>query len=414
MMIWLPRGRDAAAHPPRRIVCWNTRAAGCLALTLLMMTACGRPAPATSRATVTAKPTATTTPANTLTLSWRTATVPAGNVFAIAPGDGDIAYACQVKSARRIAVSVTRDRAVHWTYAGDIALAADANQCFITVDGFQPTTVVVTVIWESKGDSPIIAFTTSYVSFDSGATWRKLTAPKPYWISQLTTLNGVIYGYMRVQDGEQEIPELAISRDQMRTWQPILLKISEFGGESNMYFWLNPASGALLARGDSAFWASTDAGAHWTRLAVPGITAQGEETIVQAPVAGQPWRLCAAGDDELNPRDLQPNTLSCSFDGGKTWQQEPGLNFTTSSVKGTFATPTTVYALASDGAALATASNGAYPITENEYRLMPGAKTWQPFADPPGGDGEIGYYPAPGGGVLWDSAPGGFVTASYP
>ncbi len=186
-----------------------------IALVLLLLTACGQ--------------TARTTPAHStatprgLQLAWHSGAVPAG-VLTVAPGDGDIGYACHVESARRIAVSVTHDRAANWTHAGDIALTADANQCFMTVDGLQPTTVVVAVTWEPPGASPITAFFTNYVTFDGGATWRKLSAPRPYLALQLATYGGVIYGYLRVASGPQdvEIPELATSSDQMRTWHPIL------------------------------------------------------------------------------------------------------------------------------------------------------------------------------------------------
>ena len=407
-----------ALHSSRRPPCWNTSIAGCLALALLVtaLAACGRPAPtsASAHTTATASATATATPDTTLKLTWRAATVPKGSVYAVAPGDGDIAYACHVASARQLSIAVTRDRAVHWTHAGDIGLTEDANQCFITIDGHQPRTVVITAIWEPKGASPIITFSTSYVTFDGGATWRGLSGPKPYWVSQLATRGGAIYGFLRVQEGEAQVPELAVSRDQMRTWRTILLKISEFDGSDGNYFWLNPDTGALLARGDSAFWASNDAGAHWAQITVPGMTTQGEDTLVQAPTANQPWRLCAAGDDELNPRDLRPNSLTCSFDGGQTWQNEPAINFTVTNVKGTFSSPTTVFALASDGAVLATASAPTYPATSNHFRLEPGSQQWQTISDPPNADGEMNYYPSPGGGIFWESTTSGYATASYP
>lgn len=412
MMIWPPRGRDPTVCPSRRIARWNTLIPVCLALALLMMTACGQPAHATSHATATVKPTATNTHA--LALTWRAATAPPGTASAIAPGDGDIAYACQAESARRISVSVTRDRAVHWTHAGDIALAADANHCFITVDSLQPTTVVVDTIWDKGGSSPPISYYTSYVTFDGGATWRNLSAEKVYLASQFATLDGVIYGYLRVSDGEQDSPELAISRDQMRTWRPILRNISDTSAFGPTYFWLNPVNGALLVRDASVFWSSGDAGAHWAKVAAPGLATPGSEVVVQTPVANQPWRLCVAGDDEMNPEDMRPNTLACSFDGGKTWRNEPAINTTFTSAKGNFATPTDVFALASDGAVLAAASNGSDPAVNSDYRLIPGAQTWQPLGQPPGTNTTLSYYPAPGGGVLWDGTLEGSFTASYP
>ena len=381
-----------------------------IALVLLSIAACGQSAGKGPNAR------ATQTPANGLPLAWHAVTMPTQGAFAIAPGDGDIGYACQVESARRIAVSATHDRAATWTHVGVIALA-DANQCFMTVDGLQPTTVMVAVTWEPQGASPITAFFTNYVTFDGGATWRKLSAPKPYLAFQFSTLQGVIYGYLRVANGEQDIPELATSSDQMRTWHPILQGIADVGGVGSTAFWLNPANGSLLVKDASVFWSSADAGAHWAKVLVPGLAASGAQTVVQAPVASQasqPWHLCAANDDALNLKDMQPNTLTCSSDGGATWRQGPGLNVMFTSAKGNFVTPTSIFALADDGAILATSSSPNDPATEREYRLAQGGRTWQAFASPPGRQSTISYYPAPGGGVLWDGTYEGQFTASYP
>jgi hypothetical protein len=374
-----------------------------IALALLLVTACGQ----TVR---------TTAPARSgLQLTWRAGTVPAG-ALTVAPGDGDIGYACHVESARRIAVSVTHDRAANWTHAGDIALAADANQCFMTVDGLQPTTVVVAVIWEPEGASPITAFFTDYVTFDGGATWRKLSAPHPYLAFQFATYGGVIYGYLRVSNGEQDIPELATSSDQMRTWHPILQGIADFGGfVDSAAFWLNPANGALLVADMNVSWSSVDAGAHWTKITVPGLGAPGENVVVQAPVADQPWHLCAANNNDQDLKNLKPNTLTCSSDGGQTWQSAPALNITfTNGKKGTFATPTGVFALASDGAILALASGSAGPWTQSDYRLAANSQQWQSLNLAPGSFANLRYYPAPGGGVLWTGTKQNLLTASYP
>jgi hypothetical protein len=286
-----------------------------IVLALLLVTACGQTAQ-------TAPSHSTATPRG-LQLAWHLGAVPAG-ALTVAAGDGDIGYACHVESARRIVVSVTHDRAANWTHAGDIALAADANQCFMTVDGLQPTTVVVAVTWEPPGASPITAFFTDYVTFDGGATWRKLSAPRPYLAFQFTTYAGVIYGNLSVANGEQDIPELATSSDQMRTWHPILRPTWDVGGfDDSAAFWLNPANGALLVADMNMFWSSVDAGAHWTKITVPGLGAPSENVVVQTPVAGQPWHLCAGNDDGQDLKNLKPNTLTCSSDGGQTWQSAP-------------------------------------------------------------------------------------------
>ncbi len=184
-----------------------------------------------------------------------------------------------------------------------------------------------------------------------------------------------------------------------------------------MSFWLNPANGALLVKDAAVFWSSTDAGAHWTKIAVPEMAMSGAETVIQAPVASQasqPWHLCVANSDDLNPKDMEPNTLTCSSDGGATWQKEPGINVMFTSAKGNFVPPTDVFALADDGAVLATGSSPNDPTTDMEYRLTPGAQSWQMFPAPPKRESTITYYPSPGSGVLWEWTYSGPFTASYP
>ncbi len=82
--------------------------------------------------------------------------------------------------------------------------------------------------------------------------------------------------------------------------------------------------------------------------------------------------------------------------------------------KGTFATPTGVFALASDGAILALASGPAGPWTQSNYRLAANAQQWQSLNLAPGSFANLSYYPAPGGGVLWTGTKQSLLTASYP
>ena len=206
----------------------------------------------------------------------------------------------------------------------------------------------------------------------------------------------------------------------MRTWHPILQGFADFGDfADSAAFWLNPANGALLVADTDVFWSSVDAGAHWTKIAVPGLGAPGENVVVQAPVADQPWHLCAANDDDQDLKNLKPNTLTCSSDGGQTWQSAPALNITFTNGKGangkgTFATPTDVFALASDGAILALSSGSAGPWSKATivWRRTPssGSRSTLRLAH----SANLRYYPAPGGGVLWTGTKQSLLTASYP
>lgn len=383
------------------------------ALLLLLVAACGRSAPSGPQAHATATPGASR-------LAWHAATVPGGGivtypegVVTVAPGDGNIAYMCIANGSARVAIWATHDRAAHWMYVGDISVATGTNQCYPTIDGLQPNTVVVAVIAAKLGANPPVGNYTSYVTFDGGGTWRKLSAQQPYFALQISTLAGVIYGYLRVASGPQdeEVPELATSSDQMRTWHPILRPTWDVGGFNGIAFWLNPANGGLLVKDIDAFWSSGDAGAHWSKISVPGMASPSENVVVQAPVAGESWRLCAANDDDRNLKNPRPNTLTCSMNGGNTWISLPGLNVSFTNAKGTFVWPTDVFAWADDGALLAMSSDSYHMKV---YRMMPDARQWQSLGPEPGPSASVQFYPGPGGDVLWAWTNAGLFTASYP
>jgi hypothetical protein len=367
---------------------------------LLLVTACGQSAHTSPARSITSQ----------LQLTCHAIKAPEG-VLTVAPGDGDVAYICNMGDGSHIAIWVTRDRATRWTHTADIPVRAGATVCDVTIDGLQPDTAVVAVTSAKPGGSPPISAYTNYVTFDGGSTWRELAGSQPYLAFQFSTRAGVIYGYLRVSDGQQDIPELATSSDHMRTWHLILQHIADFGGFGSTAFWLNPANGAVLVEDMAVFWSSAIVGANWTKITAPG---SGSPAVVQAPVDGQPWHLCAAKDDDQNLKNPKPNTLMCSIDGGQTWQSVPALNIAFTNAKGTFVTPAGVFALASDGAVLARSSSSAGPWTTGDYRLAANAQQWQPLNLAPGSSADLRYYPAPGDGVLWAWAKQAPRTASYP
>ena len=147
-----------------------------------------------------------------LQLAWHAGITPGGGivtdpggVVTVAPGDGDIAYMCIANGGARVAIWVTHDRAAHWTHVGDIPVATGTNRCYPTVDGLQPNTMVVAVIAANLVATPPLRYYTSYATLDGGSTWRKLVGPQPYFVSQVSTLAGVIYGYLRVTRGPQGV-----------------------------------------------------------------------------------------------------------------------------------------------------------------------------------------------------------------
>lgn len=393
-----------------------------ISLSLLLLAACGRTIPASAPSpTVTFAATFTGSP-----LVWRAATLPTASNFivAVAPSNGDVVYTCGVARGSNLAIWVSHDRAVHWTHTATIPVKPGTTECNVTVDGLDPQTAVVRVDQVKMGGEPLISQYTSFVTFDGGQTWRQLSEARPYAVFQLSTLAGSIYAYLRYATGNPrtplaEDPVLAVSHDQMRTWHTILQGVTDYGGAGSAVFLLNPVSGALLVAGENSFVTSVDGGAHWANVTVPGYSAQpppSESIVVQTPVASQPWHLCVAYDDSLNIHNPTPNTLTCSTDGGQTWQPVPDLNLTFTNAKGTgtFVAPAGVFAIADDGAVLAAVS-GLSTQDTTDYRIQVSGQRWQPFGLTPGA-AMLTYYPGPGNGVLWAYTypQGGWVTTDYP
>lgn len=350
--------------------------------------------------------------------------------FGFAASDGDMIYACTVDRSTnppQLHLWLTQDRSAHWTHLADLTVHAGSRECLLTVDDLQPTTAVVNVNWSA--DSLVKAFeSANYATLDGGASWRQLSGPHPFTVGQLATRAGVTYAMMGVDtpSGEQNL--LATTRDQFRTWQA-LPQTQSFGlsgsptkstfflgvGFVSPTFWLDPATGSLLVAGDAGagLWRSDDGGAHWTTLSAPvNLPLPATQLVVQTPRPGQPWHFCVA-TSVANPSPTPSNTLTCSLDGGQTWQQRPGPNiaFTNPSL-GKYYPPVEVFAIDGNGAILA-ASNpiGQEPL----YRLGAQAHQWQVIGNAP----EIlapspRLSPTSSGVVLWTLSPDqGWFFASY-
>jgi hypothetical protein len=383
----------------------------------------------TSTQTVATTPTLTSS--TTVTgpqLSWQPVPYPSGATSfstTVAPNDGDIAYTCvaPAQGETNAHTYVTRDRGRDWVRGADVPVGAQPTStskpfmliCSMVVDASHPDTVVIATEWLQAGASGDLSQISTFASFNYGAHWQKLVFAHPFAMRiAMASYAGSIYafGTGQIPGGFQGLSQgLWVSHDQMRTWQPLALPANA----TVSAFWLNASTGALLVAangegsGDSLLFTSTDGGAHWTQLPAPSSAQM--TWVVQAPQGNQPWQICGAAAPPPDRPQPQVSTLTCSSDSGQTWATRPALTLVVQNgPKGLFVVPTDVFALASDGAVLATVIDPTIHV----YRLPAGNSVWQdlgPQPDP--NSANPTYYPTPTGSVLWFSG-ASMVTATYP
>lgn len=362
-------------------------------------------------------------------LTWHTATQPSGDnpSYAVAPSDGSTAYACvapggafEVTSINQPRVWVTHSTAARWTRVSNIPADHLNNGCTIEVDQRNPATAVAILTWMPPGaGNANIADMTNYVTFDSGMSWRKLTDTHPFMMcgrSGSATWNGTIYDIRNVLSGNAGRSGLWASSDQMTTWR--LIDPPGVGVADAATFWMAPTSGDILAaygepEQPKTLWETSDGGAHWKQIfeITPASTfPSSAEHVAWSPGPNKPWTICdkAVG---VTGNNLQV-TLSCSFDGGISWQARPNIT-PAPSASGKPNPVAWVFAIASDGALLATVSSSTPNTPDTLYRLSDGASQWQSLGEA-SASFDTSYIPSPGSGILWTDPSGAPTIASYP
>ncbi|MGZ3602570.1 MAG: hypothetical protein ACXWQ5_23845 [Ktedonobacterales bacterium] len=366
-------------------------------------------------------------------------------MFAIAPNDGESAYACNVMSddnGGTLTFYRTNDRALHWTTLTQIQVkqSSVSIKCYVQVDAQDANRVLMAIYVYSMTSSNRLTW--YELSEDGGATWTRLDAT--WELSSLATVNGKTYALRR----KDETPQyLAASVDHLHTWQSVsqaLVGPNQWVGN----FWISP-EGKLLAEVSTlpdasaspttatspfplptiALWQSSDGGAHWSSFATPTVSGSGGFMfVVGQPVAGQPWHVCIPYQPQIGVSDA---SLNCTFDGGRTWLARPLLCTTapcpaSSQVSKSYITQYSnqyvqFYTLASDGAVLVAALAPSITDQPGLYRLPRGSTTWE-YLGPLAGDYTYTYAPTAQGGILWansgggnyEALPGAFSTATYP
>jgi photosystem II stability/assembly factor-like uncharacterized protein len=394
-----------------------------------------RPAPhRTISTTEQATATATSTPIIT-TSGWSQTSIPAGFTLsgpslAIAPSDGNIAYACVTAEDagqrlrpgyRANQIWITHDRGAHWRRMTDPP-GPPINQCFLYVDALNPEIVVAygrsiplystvpvgtppTLMANGGGEF-------SAVTFDGGVTWQQPASfASSGIVGYFATSGGTTFAVRCCSSNPSSSLRLMVSRDGMRTWTPVDAAIADTGQQVNTFFYRSD-TGELLAQTyndntlDGFLWESSDGGAHWSEL--PSLaTSYFDIYVTQRPVRGQPWRLCAETYNVVHTPVANvgpPTGIVCSDDGGRHWASRPlplasGSGFTLLGI--------------SNSGDLVAESGGSG--ADRLYRLPAGSDQWQIFDTPPGSGVSTIFVPSPRAGVLWaGTIPPSFYTPFDP
>lgn len=475
--------RDGMKHGERSMRGWVPRLAsglGAVAAVVLLVLGFAqvlryRTAPSVRvRATATSAPQGTPTSLPTAIppvpavdgpqLNWQQAHLPAPLTdtaflpFAVAPNDGESAYACNVisdDSGGTLTFYRTSDRALHWTALTQVQVKESpvSIKCGIDIDAQDANRVLMQIaVFRMDNNKRLTWYE---LSEDGGTTWTRLDAS--WRLGSLATVNGKTYALRQIDGTPQD---LSVSVDHLHSWQSVSQALL---GPNKMinHYWLSP-SGELLAEVITvaniatppaaatasplqglpiyhfALWRSADGGAHWSVFPTPTLSTYSTfgtlEFVVGQPVAGQPWHMCIP----FPPQDGAATAgLDCTFDGGQTWSVRPLLctiapcpissQVSTSYIRQYSSQYVSLYTLASDDAVLVTAlapgatdQNGVSG-PDGLYRLPRGSTTWQ-YLGTMAGSYIYSFAPTPQGGVLWantggrnyEALPGLFSTATYP
>jgi hypothetical protein len=362
------------------------------------------------------------TPSPAIVEGWTQATLPAGFTLsgpslAIAPSDGDTAYACVTaqdatqQPKRGISANqiwVTHDRGAHWSHLPDPP-GTPVNQCFLKVDALDPAIVVA---WGRSiplystppvGTPPMLGAQGggefAALTFDGGHTWEQRTGDAaPGGTYELATANGTTYAVRCCPSDPASAERLVVSHDAMRSWSPVDAAIVAAGQGVDDFFY-RPDTGELLADAfdvntlDRHLWRSADGGKNWSELPSPA-TGFFDYYVAQRPISGLPWRLCAETFKPAHSADSDPGSptgIVCSDDGGAHWTPRPLPNN-----------------VSDDGFTLLGITNAGDLLFQTNgssinklYRLPSGGDQWLGFDVTPVDDISTTYIPDPSAGVLW-------------
>jgi hypothetical protein len=368
----------------------------------------GQPAPpiqqmATATVSSNATATAQSSPIPAGPLTWRPVgfTDPQG-VIAFA-NDGESAYRCWVTGDPQgdsiLNIWRTSDRGAHWTPARDIPNEPTVNGCQLVVDTADPS--VAALAWQPRGGGAGDSYTGLMTTVDGGATWQEMPSQPFERIDQLDARGGEIYALLETALSDGVEYHLWVSDDRMRSWRRLDRDIPQpVAG-----FWLQPDGDGILVvasdgagGGSSQLWSSLDGGFTWRLISVPGgmpsykpvrFTNAGAAPngIVARWLQGH-FHICVS-NATVAMSTPTTSDVTCSSDGGATWQARPLLLVTSGAGP---SVAVNLVSLANDGSVLA--ADGA-----TLYRLPASSSRWQSLGQL--SEPMVFYCPSPGAGVLW-------------
>lgn len=350
--------------------------------------------------------------------------------FAIVPGHGETAFACNVESDRNgstLTLFRTTDRAQHWTTLKQLSEPnLSVSECMVQVDALDANLVLAQV--RAQNNQTFADLTWYEVTENGGATWTRLDSTVS--INDTATLNGKTYA-LRWQwtDQNHATENLAVSNDHLRAWRTVDDTFVGAGGVVTN-FWLNP-NGELLAEvanlntsspssaatptatampnhlpdSQVTLWRSSDGGAHWTAFPMPQ-HASGfvTDVVVAQPVTGHPWYVCA----QYLVGQARTPLIGCTFDGGHTWSARPQICTAAPCDSGPASHYRYLFTMASDGSIIISTVAPGSDSQLGLYRLPRGATKWQ-YLGPTPGSNAFFFAPTSQGGVLWSYAGGNYL-----
>lgn len=410
-----PHTRNTPWRPPRSLVAVAAVLALLLGIALLLARGPGPHPP------VVTSEQATATHPLTIVNGWSQTTLPAGFTLsgaslAIAPSNGDTAYACvtaqdanqrQKPKLNANQLWVTHDRGAHWSRMTDLP-GSPVNQCYLQVDAVNPAIVVA---WgrsiplystppagAAPGLGPGRGGTFAAVTFDGGRTWEQPTGDaSPGGTHNPATGDGTTFAFRCCYSVPAGGGRLMVSHDAMRSWSPVDAAIVAAGQAVHSFFY-RPDTGELLAIAfdvntlDLHLWHSSDGGAHWAELPSPA-TGFADSYVAQQPATGRPWHLCAETYNPVHTAGTDPGAptgIVCSDDSGSHWSSVPLPDASDSNF--------TLLGITSGGDLLGEANGSG---TVRLYRLPSGSDQWQAFDIAPGTDESTTFASNPGAGVFW-------------